>query len=59
MKTSVFLGTLTAAGLAAGVVSAGTVDDVKSSGELKCGVSTGLVGFAAPDANGEWTGFDV
>ncbi|MEM7238530.1 MAG: amino acid ABC transporter substrate-binding protein, partial [Pseudomonadota bacterium] len=47
------------AGLAAGVVSAGTVDDVKSSGELKCGVSTGLVGFAAPDANGEWTGFDV
>jgi general L-amino acid transport system substrate-binding protein len=26
---------------------------------LNCGVTTGLVGFAAPDANGEWQGFDV
>ncbi len=59
MKTSVFLGTLAAAGLAAGLATAGTTDDVKNAGELKCGVSTGLVGFAAPDANGEWEGFDV
>jgi len=59
MKTSVFFGALTAAGLTAGLASAATLDDVKSAGELKCGVSTGLVGFAAPDANGEWAGFDV
>ncbi|MEM8841882.1 MAG: amino acid ABC transporter substrate-binding protein [Pseudomonadota bacterium] len=59
MKTSVFLGTLAAAGLAAGMAAAGTTDDVKNAGEVKCGVSTGLVGFAAPDANGEWEGFDV
>ncbi|MBY8976999.1 amino acid ABC transporter substrate-binding protein [Rhodobacteraceae bacterium NNCM2] len=59
MKTSVFLGTLAAAGLATGLATAGTLDDVKAAGELKCGVSTGLVGFAAPDANGEWEGFDV
>jgi len=59
MRTSVFLGALTAAGLTAGLASAATLDDVKSAGELKCGVSTGLVGFAAPDANGEWAGFDV
>ncbi|MCR9149442.1 MAG: amino acid ABC transporter substrate-binding protein [Rhodobacteraceae bacterium] len=59
MKKSVFLGTLTAAGLAAGVVGAATLDDVKARGELNCGVSTGLVGFAAPDANGVWSGFDV
>ena len=26
---------------------------------LKCGVSTGLVGFAAPNASGVWEGFDV
>lgn len=26
---------------------------------LNCGVNTGLVGFAAPDANGNWSGFDV
>ena len=39
--------------------SAATLDDVKAKGFLQCGVSTGLVGFAAPDANGEWAGFDV
>jgi len=26
---------------------------------LNCGVTTGLVGFAAPNASGEWEGFDV
>ncbi|MFZ5752338.1 MAG: amino acid ABC transporter substrate-binding protein [Pseudomonadota bacterium] len=59
MRKSVFLGTAAAAGLVAGVASAGTLDDVKARGELICGVNTGLVGFAAPDANGNWTGFDV
>ena len=59
MMKSVFYGTLAAAGLAAGLASAGTLDDVKAKGELACGVTTGLVGFAAPDANGEWQGFDV
>lgn len=59
MNKSVFLGALTATGLAAGVAAAGTLDDVKARGKLNCGVTTGLVGFAAPDANGEWNGFDV
>lgn len=59
MNKSVFLGALTIAGLAAGAAAAGTLDDVKARGKLNCGVTTGLVGFAAPDANGEWTGFDV
>ena len=59
MKKSVVFGALTVAGLAAGAAAAGTLDDVKARGKLNCGVSTGLVGFAAPDANGEWTGFDV
>ncbi len=59
MKTSVFFGALTVAGLAAGAAAAGTLDDVKARGKLNCGVTTGLVGFAAPDANGEWQGFDV
>ena len=59
MNKSVFFGALTVAGLAAGVSAAGTLDDVKARGTLNCGVSTGLVGFAAPDANGEWQGFDV
>ena len=59
MRKSVFLGTAAAASLVAGFASAGTLDDVKARGELICGVNTGLVGFAAPDANGNWTGFDV
>ncbi len=59
MKKSVFLGALTVAGLAAGAAAAGTLDDVKARGTLNCGVTTGLVGFAAPDANGVWQGFDV
>src|SRR6056297_2629986 len=59
MKKSVFLGALTVAGIAAGAAAAGTLDDVKARGKLNCGVTTGLVGFAAPNANGEWEGFDV
>jgi general L-amino acid transport system substrate-binding protein len=59
MKKSVLLGTLTVAGLAAGAAAATTLEDVQARGTLNCGVTTGLVGFAAPDANGEWRGFDV
>ena len=59
MKKSVFLGALTVAGVTAGVAAAGTLDDVKARGTLNCGVTTGLIGFAAPDANGVWDGFDV
>ena len=44
-----------------GTASAGaaTLDDVKAKGFVQCGVHTGLLGFAAPDDAGEWTGFDV
>jgi len=59
MNTSVFFGALTVAGLAAGAAAAGTLDDVKARDKLNCGVTTGLVGFAAPNASGEWEGFDV
>jgi general L-amino acid transport system substrate-binding protein len=59
MKKHVFLGALTVAGLAAGAAAAGTLEDVVARGKLNCGVSTGVPGFAAPDANGNWDGFDV
>ena len=59
MKTSTFIGTLAAAGLAAGVAGAATLDDVKERGHLECGVNTGLAGFAFTDAEGEWRGFDA
>jgi general L-amino acid transport system substrate-binding protein len=59
MKKSVFFGTLAAAGLVAGFASAQTLDEVRERGNLNCGVTTGLTGFAAPNAEGEWEGFDV
>ena len=59
MKKSYILGALTVATLSAGAAAAGTLDDVKARDKLQCGVNTGLVGFASPDANGEWQGFDV
>ncbi|MEO1562265.1 MAG: amino acid ABC transporter substrate-binding protein [Pseudomonadota bacterium] len=59
MKKTAFIGALAAAGMAAGVASAATIDDIQARGSLNCGVSTGLVGFAAPDANGNYEGFDV
>lgn len=59
MKTSVFLGTIAAAGLTAGLAAAATLDDVRAAGTLKCGVSQGLPGFSATNDAGEWTGIDV
>ncbi|MRX51032.1 transporter substrate-binding domain-containing protein [Paracoccus sp. S-4012] len=59
MKRSVLLATLGGAVLAGGMASAATLDEVKARDVLNCGVNTGLAGFAAPDANGNWQGFDV
>ena len=59
MKQSVFLGTLAAAAVAGSFASATTLEDVQAAGTLNCGVSTGVNGFSAPDANGVWQGFDV
>jgi len=38
---------------------AGTLDDVKKAGILKCGVNTGLPGFSEADSKGAWRGLDV
>ena len=57
MKTLLSLAAVAA--LAIGSASAGTLDDVKAKGYLDCAVSTGLIGFAAPDDKGDWTGFDI
>ena len=42
------------AALTAMSVSASTLEDVQSRGVLKCGVSTGLAGFASPNDSGQW-----
>jgi general L-amino acid transport system substrate-binding protein len=36
-----------------------TFDAVRARGTLICGVNTGLAGFAQPDSQGVWRGFDV
>ncbi len=59
MKNSIFLGALTVSSLIAGAAAAGTLEDVQARGVLNCGVSTGVPGFEAPNADGEWEGFDV
>lgn len=53
-------GILGSAALALSAVgaSAATLDDVKAKGHVQCGVHTGLAGFAAPDDQGNWKGFD-
>ncbi len=38
---------------------ADTLSDVKKSGFLRCGVSTGLIGFSKADEKGNWKGLDV
>ncbi|TBR28853.1 MAG: amino acid ABC transporter substrate-binding protein, partial [Reyranella sp.] len=51
-----------AAGLvgAAGTAYAGKdLDAIKARGQLICGVSTGVAGFASADSQGKWTGIDV
>ncbi|MEC9220737.1 MAG: amino acid ABC transporter substrate-binding protein, partial [SAR324 cluster bacterium] len=51
--------TLTAVGAMAFTATAGTLEDVKARGELRCVVSTGIAGFAYPDSDGTWKGFDI
>jgi general L-amino acid transport system substrate-binding protein len=60
MKKSVLASAVAATAIAAaGMASAQTLQQVQDRGVLNCGVNTGLVGFAAPNAEGEWEGFDV
>ena len=35
------------------------MDEVQRRGVLRCGVDTGLVGFAQTDETGSWSGFEV
>jgi general L-amino acid transport system substrate-binding protein len=36
-----------------------TLDGVRRKGFVRCGVSTGVAGFSAPDPQGQWRGLDV
>ncbi len=49
----------TAAPVMAQAPGSPTLDAIRSRGSLICGVNTGLAGFAQPDSQGVWRGFDV
>jgi general L-amino acid transport system substrate-binding protein len=53
IATVAILATMTTA------ASAATLDTVKTRGILNCGANGQLPGFGLPDAQGNWTGFDV
>jgi general L-amino acid transport system substrate-binding protein len=59
MKRSTILFSFALTLASAGMVSAGTLDDIKARGSVLCGVSGGLAGFAQPDDKGSWNGIDV
>jgi len=50
---------LAASAQPAPAAAANTFDAVRSRGQLVCGVNTGLAGFAQPDSQGVWRGFDA
>jgi general L-amino acid transport system substrate-binding protein len=62
MKALIKLGVVAAATVgmtSAAFAQAKSLDQVKARGQILCGVSTGLAGFAQPDDKGVWTGLDV
>jgi general L-amino acid transport system substrate-binding protein len=59
MKRSMTMFAVAAALALASPVAATTLDTVKTRGVLNCGANGQLPGFGLPDAEGNWTGFDV
>lgn len=50
---------LASSAFAVASASAGTLEDVKQRGEVRCVVTTGVPGFSYPDSEGVWRGFDI
>ncbi|SSW70689.1 Putative amino-acid ABC transporter-binding protein YhdW [Achromobacter veterisilvae] len=50
---------LALAAVSSHAIAGPTLDAVKKRGYVRCGVSTGIQGFSAPDGKGAWHGLDV
>jgi general L-amino acid transport system substrate-binding protein len=50
---------ITASAAQAQTVASPTLDAVKAKGFVQCGVTSGVAGFSAPDANNVWSGLEV
>jgi len=57
--SKVAISALLAASTLALSANAGTLADTVKQGFLKCGINTGLPGFAEADSSGKWHGLDV
>lgn len=58
-KKLVTLAVAASLGLGATAAHAATLDDVKGKDYVQCGVTGGVPGFSAPDANNVWAGLEV
>lgn len=58
-KTLVTIAVAASLGLGATAANAATLDDVKAKDYVQCGVTGGVAGFSAPDANNVWAGLEV
>jgi general L-amino acid transport system substrate-binding protein len=58
-KTLVTIALAASLGLGATAAHADTLSDVKAKGYIQCGVTGGVAGFSAPDANNVWAGLEV
>ena len=59
LLSKVAISALLAASTLALSANAGTLQDTLKQGYLKCGINTGLPGFAEADSSGKWHGLDV
>lgn len=50
---------LSASAALAQATTSPTLDAIKAKGYVQCGVTGGVAGFSAPDANNVWTGLEV
>ncbi len=57
--TGALLGLLLVAGALGLPARAGTLEDVRNRGEMRCWVAPSLPGYAFPDKDGNWSGFEV
>ena len=56
---AILLGAFAVCAVGLGAASAGTLDTVKTRGQLVCGANPGLAGFGLPDDHGVYKGLDV
>src|SRR5205823_7317464 len=58
-RTALAFGIAIMFGFTAAAQAGPTLDKIKQAGSITCGVQTGVAGFAQPDSQGKYSGFNV